>query len=435
VFFGVSGGLLVAALWVFRGVLLPFVLALIVAYVLAPLVTRMQRLPLGRVRMPRWVVVLVLYAAVLGLLSLFVALAVPRLVAEIERLARDAPGAVRTVRDEWLPAVEERLQSAMAPYEPEAGADRAASQAESAAGGAEGTAGAMDGGVAQGSGPAESIRIHPSEQGGYEVRLPPEGLVVAPDGEQYRVTTASGPPDREAGLTKSITEALGQVTENTEQHAVTVLEAAEAVGRAVVRGIFGFVLMLMLSAYLLITSDHILAFARSLVRPHRRGHFDQLMRRIDRGLSGVVRGQLLICVVNGVLSGIGFYLFDLEYWPVLTLVAAVLSIIPIFGAIISSIPAIVVALQQGIVTALLVLAWIVGIHQLEANLLNPKIMGDAAKVHPVLVIFALLAGEHVYGIAGALLAVPVLSVVQSLFLHFRDVSVGDPGSDPATSQT
>jgi predicted PurR-regulated permease PerM len=75
-----------------------------------------------------------------------------------------------------------------------------------------------------------------------------------------------------------------------------------------------------------------------------------------------------------------------------------------------------------------VLAWIVGIHQLEANLLNPKIMGDSAKIHPVLVIFSLLVGEHFFQIVGALLAVPTMSVVQSIFLHFLEVVNRD---DPA----
>ena len=65
------------------------------------------------------------------------------------------------------------------------------------------------------------------------------------------------------------------------------------------------------------------------------------------------------------------------------------------------------------------LAWIVGIHQLEANFLNPKIMGDAAKIHPVLVIFSLLVGEHFFHVVGALLAVPCMSIAQSVFLHVR----------------
>jgi predicted PurR-regulated permease PerM len=122
-----------------------------------------------------------------------------------------------------------------------------------------------------------------------------------------------------------------------------------------------------------------------------------------------------------VLSAIGFGLVGLKYWPVLALIAAVLSLIPIFGSIISSIPAVAIGLTQGFATAAFVLAWILGIHQLEANLLNPKIMGDNAKIHPVLVIFSLLLGEHFFHAIGALLAVPIMSIAQSVFLHLRDV--------------
>ena len=67
------------------------------------------------------------------------------------------------------------------------------------------------------------------------------------------------------------------------------------------------------------------------------------------------------------------------------------------------------------------LAWIVLLHQIEANVLNPKIMGDAAKIHPVLVIFSLLVGEHFFHTVGALLAVPCMSIAQSLFLHVREI--------------
>ena len=55
----------------------------------------------------------------------------------------------------------------------------------------------------------------------------------------------------------------------------------------------------------------------------------------------------------------------------------------------------------------------------EANFLNPKIMGNAAKIHPVLVVFALIAGEHSYGLVGALFAVPVASIIQTIFMYYR----------------
>jgi predicted PurR-regulated permease PerM len=144
-----------------------------------------------------------------------------------------------------------------------------------------------------------------------------------------------------------------------------------------------------------------------------------------------VRGQLIICLVNGSLSAVGFGLAGLKYWPTLALVATVFSLIPIFGTVLSSVPAVAIGLTQGFGTALFVLLWIIGIHQLEANLLNPKIMGDQAKIHPVLVVFSLLAGEHAFGILGALLAVPVMSVAQTLFLHWRSYALGygEPATD------
>ncbi len=67
---------------------------------------------------------------------------------------------------------------------------------------------------------------------------------------------------------------------------------------------------------------------------------------------------------------------------------------------------VLIGLTQDFWTALWVLLWIVGIHQVEANLLNPKIIGVAAKIHPVLVVLALIVGEHFFGLWGALLGVP-----------------------------
>jgi predicted PurR-regulated permease PerM len=156
---------------------------------------------------------------------------------------------------------------------------------------------------------------------------------------------------------------------------------------------------------------------------------------MDKGLAGVVRGQLMICVVNGVLTAIGFALIGLKYWPILSLVAAIGSLIPIFGSILSSVPAVAIGLTQSPATAFLVLGWIVLIHQIEANFLNPKIIGDAASLHPVLVVFVLLAGEHWFHAAGALLAVPTLSIAQSLFLHFREVAERDAESALAPPKT
>jgi predicted PurR-regulated permease PerM len=163
----------------------------------------------------------------------------------------------------------------------------------------------------------------------------------------------------------------------------------------------------------MIDAPRLLNLARNNVPRRYRDLFEDLLHRLDAGLAGVVRGQLLICLVNGVLSTIGFFIFIPEYAVVLGIFAGILSLIPIFGTIISSIPAILVALSIGWGPALGVLAWILGIHCVEAYILNPSIIGHQARIHPIVVVFVLIAGEFMFGIKGVLLAVPITSVLQS----------------------
>jgi predicted PurR-regulated permease PerM len=224
---------------------------------------------------------------------------------------------------------------------------------------------------------------------------------------------------------KFMSDAVSKSITYVQRNTMEVIRLGRSIIAAVTRAIFIFFMTLMLAAYVMITRERIVGFFRSLVFPDGRRSFDHLLARIDRGLSGVVRGQLLICLVNGVLSAVGFWFFDLKYWPILSILAGVMSLVPIFGSILSSIPIVAIALTQSLGVAVEVLLWIVGIHQLEANFLNPKIIGDQAKIHPVLVVFSLLVGEHFFGLAGALLAVPVLSMTQSFFMHFRYITFGD----------
>jgi predicted PurR-regulated permease PerM len=210
---------------------------------------------------------------------------------------------------------------------------------------------------------------------------------------------------------------------------VELIRVGQVILGKVARGVFLFFLTLMVAAYLMHTREAVIGFFRLLPPQRARASFDRLLYRIDRGLAGVVRGQLLICVVNGVLSAIGFKIFGLKYWPIMAIVAGIMSLIPIFGSILSTIPAVLIGLTQDFWLALWVLLWVIGIHQVEANLLNPKIIGVAAKIHPVLVVFSLIVGEHFYGLWGALLAVPALSLAQSLFLHFRYELMPDSGPD------
>lgn len=394
-FLWTSGAIAVAVMIAAREVMLPFILAIVIAYVLTPLVAALEHR-----RMPRGLAVLCVYAIVLGSLGAFSWATAPRIAHEFGNLRGELPKMSEQVKDRWIPALTQRLgHLGLAPAQPP---------------------------------PPEPEEPPPA--GAFVARPLPDGSIAIDVGSGVSVVAAHGGWDIEPArerkepafdLNRIMSEAVGRSFAYAQQNSLEVARALRDFVAGVSRAIFVFFITLMLAAYTMLTRERILAFFRSLVAPHRRESFDALLARIDAGLAGVVRGQLVICAINGILSAIGFMIVGLKYWPVMALVSALFSLVPIFGSIASAVPAIAVGLTQGLGTAAFVLAWILGIHQLEANVLNPKIMGDAAKIHPVLVIFSLLAGEHFFRVPGALLAVPTMSIAQSLFLHLNTVTQKD----------
>jgi predicted PurR-regulated permease PerM len=394
VFLAVSSAVAIALLIWAAEVLLPFILALIIAYVLAPLVERVERW-----RVPRAAAIILVYVLTLGSIYLSIAAIAPRIYLETAKFMREAPTLAEQLQAEHGPKLEQFVEGFRSRSRPKKPAEDPAALS---------IVNQPDGSVEfrVGSG------VEVVQQGPGHWRVGP-GVQKA---EKFRISDVT---------TRGFNEAVSYVQRN----ALELLAIAKAVVSKVARGIFLLFMTLMVAGYIMGTREDIIGFFRSLLPARSRIGFDRLLWRVDRGMSGVVRGQLLICAVNGVLSAIGFWMFDLKYWPILSIVAGVMSIIPIFGSILSSIPAVMIGLTQDFWTALWVLLWIIGIHQVEANLLNPKIIGVAAKIHPVLVVLALIIGEHFFGLWGALLAVPVLSLLQSIFMHFRFETMPDAPPD------
>lgn len=404
IFLAVSAAVLVAVVVAARSVLLPFVLAVVIAYVLTPAVAWVERK-----RVPRALAIILVYVVVLGSLALSVRIGAPRVAQEVANFRRELPVISKTIKTEWVPEVQQRLRSL-------------------GLGGAE-HAGSGD--RADGEGPddkdAPAIVARQRSDGSFAIEIDGPIAVNPTKGGGYLIEPVREPGAEPFDLDKIVADIAGKSVAYAQRNALEIVKIGRDIIAGVSRFFFVFGLTLMLAAYTILTRERILGFFESLLRPSSRASWRSLLVRADRGLSGVVRGQLLICLVNGVLSAIGFAIVGLKYWPVLALIATVLSLIPIFGAIISAIPAVVLGLTQSFGTAVFVLVWIIGIHQVEANLLNPKIMGDAAKIHPVLVIFSLLVGEHFFGVVGALLAVPVMSLTQSVFIHIRQqLHAADP---------
>lgn len=416
IFLAVTAVIVVTVLVLAHEVLLPFVLALVIAYVLTPLVAWVEAK-----RVSRGLSIILVYVVVLGTIGVFLRLTAPRVGHELGALRRELPVLAQTVRLEWVPWAQRKLR--------EAGLGGPADRAPVV------------------SPPPEVVTGVPPEPGSPRDLGGPATLVVRPRPDGSYAVDLSGPiavtPHKNGGWTieptaremredafdpdKLVADLAGKSLAYAQHNALEIVKLGRDVLRGVSRFFFVFGITLMLAAFTMLTRERILGFLTSLARPAQRPWLDELLARIDRGLSGVVRGQLVICLINGALSAVGFAIVGLKYWPVLALVATVMSLVPIFGSILSAVPAVALGLTQSVGTAVFVLVWIVAIHQLEANLLNPKIMGDAAKIHPILVVFSLLVGEHFFQIVGALLAVPCMSIAQSVFIHVRrTVQAEDP---------
>lgn len=404
--------IVVIAYW-FRNVLLPFVLAITLAYILAPVVNRMATWRIGRRTMPRGLAVILCYVVLLSGMGLFFATFLPRLSRDFARLGREAPKLWERANEDYIPRaarwIEARFPSLVEP-EPERESPPAAEP-----------------GLATPISelpppPGTLLTVTPLASGELAITVPESGLTIQKSREGYLVKPSDEIPTRR--LEDKLRARMVALVKGLEGEIVDLFRF----GQAIVTGLASFVmklaLVLMVAAFILIDLERIHRFVRGLIPGRYRHEYDDIVAGIDRGLNGVIRGQLLICLVNGVLTYVGLLLFDVKYSLLLGLIAAVMSLVPIFGSIVSSIPIVGIALVSGehgidLVRGLFVLGWIVGIHFVEANFLNPKIMGQAAKIHPVVVVFALIAGEHTYGLAGALLAVPVASMIQTLFFYFR----------------
>lgn len=390
-----------------REVMLPIILGIVVAYVILPIVRRLEKRG-----MKRPVAILLTYAVILGSLALFLRVTAHRLAAEVGNFAREMPALVTQAREKWIPNVEQRIRAVRAVHADHANAHDTSADDDS---------------------PNEAFVVRPHPDGSYGVEVV-DGVHVRTVRGGYLVSDKLPPEKRPFDADQFLNDSVEQSLEYARTNAIELARLGSGILVGVSRIIFIFGLTLMIGAYLILTREKIGAFFLSLARPSQRPELQSLAARVDQGLSGVVRGQLVICLINGMLSAVGFAVIGIKYWPLLAIVATIFSLVPIFGSIASAVPAVALGLTQGVSTALFVLLWIVGIHQIEANFLNPKIMGDSAKIHPVLVIFSLLVGEHFFHVMGALLAVPCMSIAQSVFLHVNGILERDASREDITTR-
>jgi predicted PurR-regulated permease PerM len=185
----------------------------------------------------------------------------------------------------------------------------------------------------------------------------------------------------------------------------------------VIGGVFGLVTILVLSFYFLLDADAIFrVFIRFFPRRHRmqvRIVAEQITAKVSAWLSG----QVFVAALIGGTTAIGLGLMGIPYFYVLALIAGVGETIPVLGPILSSIPAILIAAATSWNLALGVAVFYLVQQQIESQVIVPRLMSSQVGVSSPTVLIALLIGAALFGIVGAILAVPTAAIIQVLFVE------------------
>ncbi len=232
----------------------------------------------------------------------------------------------------------------------------------------------------------------------------------------------------EAPLSEAVTKAsqgLGALLQNITGTLLGWIEALVAGGKglvqglaAIVGGIFQLVLVFLVAAYLMLDFPKV---GRTLIEAFPRPYqpfVKDLARNVDRAVGGFVRGQLVVAALVGTVVGVGLWVLGVPLAASLGFIAGVFNLVPYLGVVISIVPAVLLAAAKGWPFVLGTVAVFVLANQLEAQVFSPLILGRATQLHPVTVILSILTGGVLFGLWGALLAVPAVAFLKLVMSEY-----------------
>jgi predicted PurR-regulated permease PerM len=205
-----------------------------------------------------------------------------------------------------------------------------------------------------------------------------------------------------------------------------VVDFLEGAAISIGKLLFSLIVLIVVSVYMLLDLPR---FARTIDRrfpPHPGS--DSLLVRMEHSLVSYVKGQALVSLIIGTSAGVGIWLLGAigalpggeKYALVFGAWVAITELIPYLGPWLGAIPPFIYAFVVHPISALWVFLLFLGIHQVEGHVVVPNVMGSALRLHPLLVIFGLLAGGEIYGLPGALVALPLLAAGRAAWEFFGE---------------
>lgn len=206
-----------------------------------------------------------------------------------------------------------------------------------------------------------------------------------------------------------------------QEYTSRAIEFLEGAALSIFEVLFSLVIIIVVSVYMLLDMGRLSAAVDRRFPP--RPDSGSLIPRIEQALAGYVRGQVLLSLIIGVSAGIGLWVLGILGWAegmdqyalLFGAWVGAMELIPYLGPWLGAIPPVIYALIVDPVSAIWVTLLFLGIHQIEGHIVVPNVMGSALRLHPLLVIFGLLAGGEIYGLAGIFVALPLLAALRAIW--------------------
>ena len=226
-------------------------------------------------------------------------------------------------------------------------------------------------------------------------------------------------------LVKPGKTALQSVTDKVSKSAGKFASFGTSLLTEIANAIFDLVLLFVLSVYMLLYGPEIGRLVRRLMPVGDGSKADDYPLLVQRAVSRYVGGQLLFSVIMGVSTGLALYIFGVtgifpdgeKYAIAFGVFYGLMELIPYIGPILGAVPPVLIALFTDPISAVWVVVLFIGLQQLEGHVVAPQVFGHTLRINPLLVIFALLLGLQLHGVIGALVALPILSVLRETALY------------------
>jgi predicted PurR-regulated permease PerM len=220
------------------------------------------------------------------------------------------------------------------------------------------------------------------------------------------------------GLAVDLVGQAPEIVANLQQVATGLVEPLRSVAVASIGVLGNILLLVILSIYIALDRDDIMAFIYRLVPPAYVPQMRVLQVSVGRSFGGFLRGQVIMGTVFALFTLLVNALFQLPYAALTTVSAGLLQMIPFFGPFVSWLPPVLVTLlmPNGPLLPVLILmgiAWFV-----TMNILSPKLMAGSVGIHPIVVLASVVIGGKIAGIAGAIFGIPIAAVISALFFHW-----------------